>query len=1066
MMRHITKTSCFAGNPFLRAVVLILLCSFMHQASHAQLSSLTEKISINMMNTTALQVIRELDKQSAYTFSYAQAQLVNIRLATFSYENTTLGKALTNLGAQAGLEFKVSEMMIAVKVTGRPPVVHTTPSAKPGRIVGMVRNEKNEAMAGVSVTVDQLEKGVVTSVTGDYLLTLPPGIYSLLISFVGYQQKRITDVQVKEGEVTDLSVTLTKKDASQLQAVVVTSGARRESVRSLLMAQKNNAAMTNGISAEQIRVTPDNNTAQVLKRVSGITVQNDKFVTIRGVSDRYNNVLINGASLPSTEPNRRNFSFDIVPSQLVDNIVINKTATPDLPSEFTGGLVQINTKDVPAENFLSLTVGTGFNSESTGRDFISYKRDKKAWMGIVDEDRKWFGDGRAFNQEEYVKFNASRDTASMRRVGSRIPTRWRTYRYPYAPTQNYQLSGGVNKPLRNNNMIGVIAALTYLNERLYEEGEARSLQSYNNESKRYKYNTTIGGLLNMAYKSKKHKLAWKNLYNRRYSSQYDDQYGNQIGNGGIENRTGETVLTNRLVHSRLEGEHRLLKAGVRLDWYGDYITLKREQPDGRYLEGRDLDSGSYRYQYNFNDRFLYLGGLYAAVLDEKRHNAGISLNIPFQIGKKEQAFKTGYAWSKRKADFDATGLRILSATNYGESRLGLPYYEIVSQDAIDNGSLIYTPTYVRSGTTGDRYTAQQELQAVYAMLDLKLLNRLRLVGGLRFENNRMTVSTVFYNISGYSEFRDSSYREKSWLPSVNLIYSLTDQLNIRAAYSKTLSRPDFVERSPYVYYDFVEQVDVTGQQGLEITTIKNYDLRFEYYPSGNEIISASLFYKDFDKPVERFYNIGNTSNSVEYKNLYKATAKGFELELRKSLGFVNPGSTWLQNLYISGNYTYLEGTIRYLVTKSPITQKDTFYVGDAGRPIQGLSPYIINAGLNYQGRSWGFNLGFNRFGRRIVNGGTKATLVQFENPRSVLDLQISTRLAKQKAEIRLNISDLLNQDYIIYSNNVNGNIGNGYNPLEGPNNDPKGDAYNKVLDFVNYRVKRGTGFSISINYKF
>jgi outer membrane receptor protein involved in Fe transport len=1056
-------------NKLARILTVIIFCSF-HLFSFGQVIALKEKISIQLKNTTAAQVIEELDKQSNYTFSYTRDQLEKITIRSFVFENTSLGNALENLQRLAGLEFNLLGNTIAVKVNAKPTAVPAQINqGKTGKLTGVVRNEKNEVMPGVSISVESVNRSTTTSVNGDYVLSLPPGTYALQFSFVGYQPRQITDVVIKEEDITDLSIVLTAA-SKQMQAVVVTSGARKESTRSLLMAQKNNASMTNGISAEQIRVTPDNNTAQVLKRVSGITVQGEKFVTIRGVSDRYNNVLINGATLPSTEPNRRNFSFDIVPSALLDNVIVNKTATPELPGEFTGGLIQINTKEVPVENFLNLTVGTGFNSASVAKDFISFKRDDKAYLGKVDENRKWFGDGRIFQQQEYVKYYGSNDTAAMRKIGAQIPNRWQTYRYNYTPQQNYQLAGGVNKHLKNNSVLGAIAAVTYLNEQFYEGGEARSLQNFDVASDRYRFNTTIGGLLNLAYKSKRHKLAWKNLYNKRYSNQYDDRYGYQFNSGaGLEDRTGEVTLTNRLLHTRLEGEHSFLKANIKLDWYGDYITLRREQPDGRFLVAAEQDSGKHVYSYDFNTRLLLYGGLYSSVLDEKRKNTGANLSIPFTIAKEKQNFKIGYSWSERKADYDATGLRILNpaGSNYAQSKMGLPYYEIITPDAITSGNLVYTPTYVRSETTGDQYTASQKLQASYAMLDLKLLKQLRLVGGMRHENNKMTVSTVFYDVlTGYPVFKDSSYYEKDWLPSANLIYSVTDKFNVRAAFSKTLARPDFVERSPYVYYDFMEQVQVTGQQSLEVSRIKNYDLRFEYYPSGNEIISASLFYKDFSQPVERFYNLGNPSNSVEYRNLHSATAKGFEIDFRKSLGFIDPGTPWLQNLYISSNYTYLKGEINYAVTTSPFTLKDTFYVEKGKRPIQGLSPYIINAAINYQSKTWGFNVAYNRFGRRIVNGGTNPLLIQYENSRDVVDLQLSTRILHQKAELKLNISDLLNQYIIIYCNNVNRNPDGSRNPGLGANDDPKGEAFNEAIDLILYKAKKGTNFSVSLNYKF
>jgi TonB-dependent receptor len=1043
--------------------------------SSAQVITLKEKISIDLKNTTAAEVIEELDKRSDYTFSYTRGQLEKISIKSFVFTDITLGNALESLQRMANLEFNLLGNTIAVKINQAPVATPASKSnPRPGKITGVIRNEKNEEMPGVTVLAESVNKSTTTSVSGDYVLTLPPGTYTLEFSFVGYQTKRVTDAVVKDGEITDLSAILSAA-SKQMQAVVVTSGARKEGIRSLLMAQKNNASMTNGISAEQIRVTPDNNTAQVLKRVSGITVQGEKFVTIRGVSDRYNNVLINGATLPSTEPNRRNFSFDIVPSAMVDNIIVNKTASPDLPGEFTGGLIQINTKDVPAQNFLEFTIGTGFNSASSGKDFMSLKRDEKALLGKVDEDRRWFGDGKVFDPVAYTeKVIRGKDTAYRNMVGGKIPNRWQPYTYKYTPVQNYQLTGGLNKRFTNGSSVGMVGALTYRNELTLEEGETRVLQQADFESQRFRYNTTIGALLNIAYKSKHHKLAWKNLYNHKYSNQFDQQTGAYIGQGWYGRRRGEVTLTNDMLFTRLEGEHVFGVKGIKIDWFADNTQLTREQPDTRFLTGNSgislttmdakfIDKGKYMYIFNFP--LLTQSGLYSSTLEEKRKNAGGNFSFPFTIAGEKQLFKAGYLWSERKADFDGTGLIVRGTDAYTLPKLGLPYHEIATPEAFANGSLDYFTAYVRSETTGDRYEGTQNLQGWYGMLDLKLLKKLRLTGGLRYEDNKMKMATVFYSVvTGLSEFRDTVYREKDWLPSVNLIYSLNDKFNIRGAFSKTLARPDFVERSPYIYYDFVELTQVIGQNGLEISRIKNYDLRFEYYPTGNEILSASVFYKDFDKPVERFYNIGSSTNSVEYKNLYSATAKGFEIDARKSLAFINPGSRWLQNLYISGNFTYLKGEISYIVNKVPGTQKDTFFIAKGNRPIQGLSPYIINGGLNYQSKIWGFNIAYNRFGRRIVNGGTNQTLIQYENPRSIVDIQLSTKVMKQKGEIKFNISDLLNQYYIIYSNNENRN-GTDQFPGEAGNADPKKEAFNEDFDFVNYKVKKGTSFSINFSYR-
>ena len=360
------------------------------------------------------------------------------------------------------------------------------------------------------------------------------------------------------------------------------------------------------------------------------------------------------------------------------------------------------------------------------------------------------------------------------------------------------------------------------------------------------------------------------------------------------------------------------------------------------------------------------------------------------------------------------------------------------------------------------------------MIDAKFFKKFRIIGGVRNENNRMEVKTIYFQqLTNPPSVKlvDStqSYPESDWLPSVNLIYSINEKMNVRGAASKTLARPDFAERSTFVYYDFPEQLEVSGDKGLEITRINNYDLRFEYYPSGGEIFSASLFYKKFDKPVERFFVIGNPSNTVEYRNLYSATALGYEVDIRKTLEFINPASNIFKYFTVSTNFTKLSGSIKYTVTRKPGTAvtspEDTFYIAGAKRAIQGLSPYIFNAGLSFQNLKWGINIAFNRSGRKIVNGGIVSSIVQFENPRSILDFQANARLFKRRIDLRFNISDILNQPFIIYSNNLKQDTNGGYAP-EAPNDDPRGDAFDQEKDYVNYKVKKGTGFSLKVVYKF
>ncbi len=936
---------------------------------------------------------------------------------------------------------------------------------KPGRLTGIIRDQNNQPVAGASISISQKKGGTTTSVSGDYVLTLTPGTYTILISSIGYESQSISDVVIKSNDQTDLSITLLPGKKETLGGVVITSTRSRANAAGLLQAQKSAAGVTDGISSEQIARLPDPNIAKVLKRVSGLTVQSEKFVTIRGISDRYINVMINGSILPSTEPNRRNFSFDIIPSALVDNVIVNKTATPDLSGEFTGGIVQVFTKDVPVRNFLQLTIGTGINSESFDKPFVSFERDKKAGIGKINADRLWFGDGRLLDPVKYVETDTTRINHITR---SRIPNAWKLYRYGYVPTQNYQLSGGLSKRFNGGNSLGVIAAATYLNEQLSEQGQLGNSGSGEYSNTRNKYNTSLGSILNVSYKTKKHKLSWKNLYNHRYTDQYDEKTGYNYSFNNLLNIYTNVTLQNKLFQTRLEAEHlfNISKLqNIKFDWAADNIQLTREQPHTRGLLKLVLSENSYGY--DFVRAYSGLYGLFSAVLKENRRSGSANLSVPFQIKDAKQLIKIGYSYTRRSSDLNA-GLFYIVSDSIARLPQGTPYYEVATPENFANGLLTFRQFDNSTTTTGDGYSGTQELHAAYIMADLRFLKKFRFIGGVRNENNTSTVNTLFYlyPAPGVLRIIDSTkkYFESDLLPSANLIYSVTDKINIRAAFSKTIARPELVERSPYLYTDVAEQLTVTGQRALEISRIKNYDLRFEYYPSPGEIFSFSAFYKDFDKPVERIYLVDGTQPGIQYRNMKSARAMGFEVDVRKSLAFISPNSQVLKNLLISANFSYINGKVIDLVTVTLINPfRDSTYEANANRPLQGLSPYIINGGISYDDTTWGFNIAFNRAGRRNLTGGANELVTQYENPRNVLDLQVYRKFFKRKMEVKFNISDILNEPYVIYSNSKKQNL-MVYDIVA--NDDPKGRAYNKDLDYINYRVRKGIGFSVSINYKF
>lgn len=1089
------STNRFCGGRYMPIAIIlqlfILVCGQSSVLAAQLYTDLNETVQLKTGATSVVEIVKSLQQQTNYTFVYDPEYLQKCHVKPMGLQNNKLSAVLQWLDERAPIDILYTDNKIIIKKG-----MQEKPSqVVPGHISGKVVSNKNELLPGVTIKVTG-GKGTITQVDGTYDLELEPGKYTLEFSFISYTTRRVTDIVVTEKRNTPLNVVMTPS-SSALKEVVVSANYKKASVEGLYALQKNNAAVSDGISAEQIRATPDNNAAQVLKRISGLTVQEDKFVTVRGLSERYNNVMLNGANLPSTEPNRRNFSFDVVPSGLIDNVIVNKTATPDMPAEFAGGLVQVNTRDIPLENFASVTVGSGINTNSTGKSFYSTKRGDKEYLAADDGSRTWWR--KDWNPDTYRQYEAAGDNVKTSQMNARIPNNWGLYKYNYSPVQNYQFSVGRKIKLKEASSLGITLAGTYRHEEnVTDEFRYQPSYYYYDSAQSYNFYTSIGAVANIGFQTKGHKIVFKNLYNRKFSHEADVNYGKEFDfrvttkeNGDDVLYYTDVVLINELLQNRLEGEH-LLHKHLKVDWSADYITVNRDQPDTRSSIGYQAEGPKGYYQYVLNDGngFITRGNaIFNSSLKERRKNVAANVSIPFQAGNANQLIKVGYAGAFRTADFQSTSLRMLfdpkgNTDSINRAVYGVPDYEL--QTLLKPGYLTYRLTSTGSGYNGEDYTGDQKLHAGYIMADLNFLKKFRFIGGVRMENNNMEVNGISYNpLTGYPVDSVMKYKRTDWLPSFNLVYNLTPSMNVRAAYSKTLARADFRERSPFKYYEFRERSVYRGAMGLQDAKITNIDLRYEYYPGPGEVISVSGFYKKFDSPVELIGILSSGSQlDLFYFNLKSSTNKGIEVDIRKSLGFISPATDWLKKVYFSANGSWMKANVEYdpaALMQAAINAGSNPPLAPSAkreRPLQGLSPYVINGGLGYFGSILGVNITYNRYGKRILNGGFNPWQDQYENPRDVLDLQLSAMLLKNKLQVRFNISDLFQQDYVVYQNvsttpptSIGGGSfqnGTAEEQVKNPNlnHDPKGTSYNKNMDFTYHRWFKGRNLSLNFTYNF
>ncbi len=1046
---------------------------------HALASQLKDSaISMTVGNHTGSDLVSTIKSQLAgIRFTYDEAVSNKLEgTVKVTTARMTVGQALQLL-AVLGIEHDFSGNHILLKAVKRlrGPARNPSVAQRPGRVSGKVMDDRGEPFAGASVTI--LGSGLATQsgVDGSYTLSLPAGSYTVEVSYLGHQTKRIAQVTVDAGQLTHLDLVLNPV-TSTLDQVVVTGSYKRESIAGMYARQKNAASMTDGITAEQITRTPDNNVAQVLARVSGLNIQENKYVTVRGLSDRYNNVMLNGSQLPSTEPNKRNFAFDIIPSSIIDQVVVHKTATANLSGEFSGGIVEVETKSIPDHDFLRLKLGSGINTAATGSDFYQPQRGRRDFLAIDDNRRMAPG----FDIHEYATLTFG-DTDEQRRneLLGMFPNRFKLFNYRGAPIQDYDISIGRVADSRNDNRFGVIGAVTYRNEQTATEYLDQLLEgeffSYTGQD--YAFSTNWSAMLNAGYSFGGHKIGVKNIYSRKLAESSFIYHGPDLENeGSLYRGYANTPLENVVLQHRIEGEHRLRDGGLVLKWHGSVARTERIEPDNKNVLGLSRDS--LRFRYVWQQDALTWGSLFYSTFQEDRYTWAAEADVPLRLFGRKQLFKGGYQASYRDAAFQAEMFAMQSRASFE----GLPYYDAYAPEHIRVGAITYKPYLTNPGqgigkTNG--YDGFQRLNAGYLMVDGQLTQAIRFVAGIRAEHNLTANRSSQVAYVGDSPIRTDSLvkiDKIDWLPSATLIYSVSPKTNIRASYFGSVARPDLRELSFFTYYEAQRNTYVSGKD-LKPTQIHNADLRFEYYPTPGEVVSVSGFYKRFVNPIElQLRDISGGGAKVAemfYMNLDDATNLGVEVNFRKSLAFLDGGSSIWDYLFFAGNFTWMksaltlgggEDILREHLADGVLDGTVVRIPAQQSRPMWGQAPYLINGGLLYVGDRLGLNLGYTRVGERIVYGAQAARYNEWEKARDVLDAQVSFRFARQnRAEVKLNAADLINQPVIRYFNGSTLSEPDAQGVRTSALNDVR---YDEGEDVLRRRFRYGRNFSLSLTYTF
>jgi len=899
-----------------------------------------------------------------------------------------------------------------------------------------VLNQKNEPVAGATINVSGATRNSAADVEGRFTLTLEQGKkYTITVTAVGYQSKAVDEVEVSVDGDNVITIVM-EVAAKEVGEIVIRSTARKENTSGLLNFQRNNVSLSSGLAADFIRRTPDKNTSEVLRRVSGASIQDNKFVIVRGLSDRYNQALINNAMLPSSEPDKKAFSFDVIPSQLIDNIIINKTATPDLTGEFAGGLVQINTKDIPSKNFVTVGIGLGFNTQSIGKDFTSNQRGETDWLGF--DDRRNIPSSYPLTYSVYNTLPVE----ERRKIAADFRDDvWAETNSIAGPIQSYNITWGNAIRGQKGGTFGSVVGLTYRNSKLlytatkelFERGQ-NSQAFFDYTDQQNKYNTNIGGIVNLAWTKGKNKVAFKNLFNQLFEDNYYQRTGINTENLQDVSLRSSVVNQRTLFSSQLEGAH-TFASKLKFNWNLNYSYNHKEQPDLRVLTyGKGIGTNNpflANLRGNNTNRFF-------SNLTDHGLGANGSLAYDFKIGEQKQTVKIGGSTTVRLRDFRAT---IFGYTEPSDvSLLSLPYDKIFAKENFTKSNGFELTTALQNPQ--DKYYGISALSAGYVMFDNKIADNWRLIWGTRVENFEQLLKS---NQQGTEKAQVILTKKVDFLPSANITFN-TGKSNIRAAASRTVARPEFREIAPFAFFDFEVIASTAGQPNLKRSSILNADLRYEWYPKAGEVISAGVFFKDFTDPIELRLNSASvaTRRQYEFQNAASATLYGGEVEFRKSLSFFAPSKSWLEKLYFTGNVSVIYSEVLLAnVDASGNTLAPT------ERPLQGQSPYLINAGFQYDSKAGsGISLLYNRIGQRLALVGNADFGDIYERPRHLLDFQFSQKILKRKGEVRLTISDIFNQPVETYENRNNAKV------------------YNDGVDKTFSSFKPGTTFTIGFTYDF
>ncbi len=934
----------------------------------------------------------------------------------------------------------------------------------------VIDSTANETLVGATIQIENTTIGASADIDGNYELSgITAGKYNILCTMVGYPTQKFVNVEVFAGKVSILNVNM-KADSEQLEGVVLVTQRETMSEISVISEIKQAEQVAVGISGAQISKTQDRDAAQVVKRIAGVSILDDRFIMIRGLSQRYNTVMLNDAIAPSSEVDIRAFSFDMLPSSAIDRILIYKSGAGELPGEFAGGVVKVYTKLAPTENFTSINIGTGFRVGTTFQDGLTHKGSPTDFLGFQNGSRSL--PAGLPNVRDFRNLESERGYPATSEWGRKMGNNnWKIQQENIAP--DLRLNYTMGRRFRVGGAeIGNLTALAYSNTQQQiknakyirygdliadsKDLDASYLDNVGTNNVRFSAISNWSVTLN-----RYNKIEFRNFFNQIGMKETLQREGADFKQGGANqiNRFTSLRFEQRSIYSsQLSGKHNLGGERSVLKWLGGFSYTHRQEPDfKRYFQTRNNTAESkftittpIAPNSRENSRFF-------SRLNEYVFTGSVNYELALNDKKEEEnpaKLRAGIYAENKSRTFGSRTLGYTRPPNF-DNAIDLSQHpeQLFAPENI-NGTTNFA--FVEStNTKTDAYKATNFMLAPYLSIYYPLTDKFSIALGARLEYNDQQILLDSTSSGGTNLGFVSKKGGKAiatFLPSINLTYNLDDKSLLRLAYSSSINRPEFRELAPFAYYEPNLDAIQIGNPYLGIARIQNVDLRFEYYPTPSETITFGVFYKYFKNPIENQIISTNGPYTYSFLQAKNAQTYGVETEIRK--GFAN-ATGFFKDITLVLNASYLISNIK---NQDRITFFDGSTASTEGtlpknRIMFGQSPYLINGGIFYNNEEtkWQINLLYNVFGRRLFAiGNITDSPSQYEMPRHSLDLTV-TKGFGNGFEVRFGAQELLNPAFRV---------------VEDFKDNGKGKLDKDERKATLFENRRGQYFTLSLGYKF